>query len=504
MKKNSVWLRNVIMIGTIVVLFVLLLIMTKEYRQAIRGMSEVSYFNYNPVALLWLIVMVGIIAIGMLVWMAKLIFDRERLLTEAAMEVRKVTNSIHAGVVNYIPEGICKIVYASRGYYDIIGVDRAGLYEIYQNSLLGFIPPEYHSFFLDIASLELEGYSEETIQMHDCDGNRYWMHVTLSKGVHGGKSAVSAVFVDVSELKATEDKLRKEKERYRIVTEISDEVLFEYDYKKDVMVLSERFSELYGQDYVLEGFRTNINTYLRGIHPEDRKNTVTQLLRTRRVGANDIQLRLQDVNGEYQWCRVLYRAICDENGGPLMAVGKISNINMFKKEIEQLERESKTDSLTGAYNKMTTRDLIDDYIRNNPKESHMLLLIDVDNFKKVNDTYGHQCGDEILTYVIRNLRESYVSGEIIGRIGGDEFVVFIGGVKDKEQLLEKAQELHDLLHRPYRRGNQIVPVSASIGVAMCPEDGGCYDELLYCADHALYEVKATQKGNFSIYDSKKK
>ena len=134
----------------------------------------------------------------------------------------------------------------------------------------------------------------------------------------------------------------------------------------------------------------------------------------------------------------------------------------------------------------------------------MLLLIDVDNFKKVNDTYGHQCGDEILTYVIQNLRDTYVSGEIIGRIGGDEFVVFIGDVKEKAQLLEKAQELHNLLHRPYRRGNQTIPVSASIGVAMYPEDGACYDELLYCADNALYEVKATQKGNFAIYSAKEK
>lgn len=492
------------MIGAVVVLFCVLLFLTKEYRQAIRGMSSVSYFNFNPVALLWMIIMVGLLAIGVLIWLAKMIFDREQLLTEAAMEVRKVTNNIHAGVVNYIPEGICKIVYASRGYYEIIGVDRTGLYEIYQNSLLGFIPPEYHGFFLDTASLELEGHAEETIQMHDCNGKRYWMHVTLSKGVHGGKDTVSAVFVDVSELKATEDKLRKEKERYRIVTEISDEVLFEYEYKKDVMVLSERFTELYGLDYIIEGFRKNLNSYMRRIHPDDRKATVTQLLRTRRVGANDVQLRLQDVNGEYQWCRVLYRAICDENGGPYLAIGKISNINLFKKEIEQLERESKTDSLTGAYNKMATRDLIDDYIKAHPTGTHMLLLIDVDNFKKVNDTYGHQCGDEILTYVIQNLRNTYVSGEIIGRIGGDEFVVFIGDVKEKAQLLEKAQELHNLLHRPYRRGNQTIPVSASIGVAMYPEDGSCYDELLYCADNALYEVKATQKGNFAIYSAKEK
>ena len=319
---------------------------------------------------------------------------------------------------------------------------------------------------------------------------------------HGGKETVSAVFVDVSELKATEDKLRKEKERYRIVTELSDEVLFEYDFKKDVLTLSERFTELYGQDHVIDSFRKDMSVHLKSIHPEDRKDTIDQLLRTRRVGANDIQFRLKDLNNEYQWCRVLYRAICDENGGPYMAIGKIANISLFKNEIEQLAHESKTDSMTGAYNKAATKEMIDAYIRKAANGAHMMLLIDVDDFKKVNDTYGHQCGDEVLTYVIGNLRKTYVSGEIIGRVGGDEFVVFIGEVKDKEQLIEKAQELRELLHQPYRYGEQNVPVSASVGIAMYPEGGTCYEELLYNADNALYDVKATKKGNFAIYKPK--
>lgn len=186
-----------------------------------------------------------------------------------------------------------------------------------------------------------------------------------------------------------------------------------------------------------------------------------------------------------------------------MAIGKIANISLFKKEIEQLAYESKTDSMTGAYNKMATKEMIDDYIGKRADGSHMMLLIDVDDFKKVNDTYGHQCGDEVLTYVISNLRKTYVSGEIIGRVGGDEFVVFIGEVKDKEHLIEKAQELKELLHQPYLYGDRTVPVSASVGIAMYPEGGTCYEELLYNADNALYEVKATKKGNFAVYKPKK-
>lgn len=503
MKRNSFWTKATAIIVAVMAFFGVLLVLTKEYRKAIHKTSSSLYFNNNPEILLWIIVMCGILSIGLLFWLAKMIFDREQLLTEAAMEVRKVTNTIHAGVVNYLPEGICKIVYASRGYYDIIGVDRAGLYEIYQNSLLGFILPEYHDFFLHTEELEEKGYAEKTVQMHDKDGKRYWMQVTLSKGVHGGKKAISAVFVDVSTLKRTEERLKREQERYRIVTELSNEVMFEYNFKKDVLTLSEQFTEIYGKDNIVGHFREDINTLVEMIHPEDRKSAIDMFVHTKRIGANDIQLRLRDASGEYQWCRVLYRAICDETGGPYLAIGKISNISMFKKEIEQLEHESKTDSLTGAYNKMTTKKLVDAYVREHKYETHMLLLIDVDDFKRVNDTYGHQNGDEVLMQVIKNLRENYTSGEIIGRIGGDEFVVFIGGVENKEEMVEKAQALHKLLTRPYKKGSIEIPVSASVGIALYPEAGTGYEELLYCADNALYEVKASGKGRFALYEGKK-
>ena len=502
MKKNSFLVKTAAIITAVFASFIILLFLTKEYRKAIHRTSSVLYFNENPSALLWLVIMAGLIAIGLLMWLAKLIFERERLLTEAAMEVRKVTNNIHAGVVNYIPEGVCKIVYASRGYYEIIGMDREGLYEVYQNSLLGFIMPEYHDFFLNTEVLEKDGYAERMVLMHDCNGKKYWMQVTLSKGVHGGKKAVSAVFVDVSVLKATQDRLLKEQERYRIATELSNEVMFEYDYKQDVLTLSEQFTEFYGRERVIPRFREDIEKYAEIIYPGDRRDSMEQILRTKRVGANDIRLRLLDASGEYQWCRILYRVVCDGTGEPVQAVGKISNISMFKREIEQLERVSKTDSLTGAYNKMTTKETVDAYIEQHKEESHMLLMVDLDEFKKVNETYGHRFGDTVLLHTIKNLRRYYTAGEIIGRVGGDEFVVFIGGVENKEHLIEKAQALQELLRQSYRKGGETVTLSASVGVSMYPEDGTCYEELAYCADSALYEVKANDKGNFAIYSQK--
>lgn len=501
-KRKSFSFKSYIITGLILVIFVVLIFLTGEYRQAIRGFSKIAYFNYNPVALLWLLVLLGLAAIGLLVLLVRQIFEKDRLLTEAALEIRKVTNNLHAGVVNFIPDANGKIVYASHGFYEIVGLNRTALYEQYQSSLLGLIPKEFHGFFLDSEELSQNGFAQKVIWMQDSAKKKYWMQVSLSKAVHSGKETVSAVFVDVSELKRTQDKLLREQLRYQIATELSNELMFEYDYKKDRLVIAEQFSTIYGKNNVIEEFRKNIESSSEFIHPQDKQDVMEQILHTKRVGNNDIQLRMKDANGEYQWCRILYRTICNKNGVPVSAIGKLSNISMFKREIEELERASRTDSLTGAYNKMATKDIIDEYIRKHRDKQHMLLMVDVDDFKKVNDTYGHQNGDEVLMYAIRNLRENYKDGEIIGRVGGDEFVVFIGNVENKERLIEKAQNLRDLLQQPYHGDGVTIPMSASLGVAMYPSDGQCYEELMFCADSALYEVKKGQKGNFAIYKKK--
>lgn len=501
-KRNSFSTKNYIIIGAIMALFVLLIILTGEYRQAVRGLSGVAYWNENPVILLWILIVSAMTTIILMIVLMKRILDRDRLLTEAAIEIRKVTNNLHAGVVNYVPDANGKIVYASQGFYEIIGLDRGTLREQHQNCLTALVPKEFHGFFMDSKELRENGFAQKVIWMQDHAKKKYWMQVSLSKAVHGGKETVSAVFVDVSELKRTQDRLLRVQKRYQIASELSNELMFEYDYKKDRLVFAEQFSTIYGKNNIIEGFLKNMEMNSELIHPTDKEDVMKQLLHTKRIGANDIQLRMRDASGEYQWCRILYRTVCNKNGEPVTAIGKLSNISIFKREIEELERASRTDSLTGAYNKMATKEIIDDFIQKHRDSTHMLLMVDVDDFKQVNDTYGHQNGDAVLMHAIQNLRENYTDGEIIGRVGGDEFVVFIGNVENKERLIEKAQALKELLQQPYQGDGVTIPVSASLGVSMYPADGRCYEELMFCADSALYEVKASRKGNFAIYGKK--
>jgi diguanylate cyclase (GGDEF)-like protein len=284
------------------------------------------------------------------------------------------------------------------------------------------------------------------------------------------------------------------------VTELSDEVLFEYDFKKDVLTLSERFTELYGQDHVIDSFRKDMSVHMRSIHPEDRKATIEQLLRTRRVGANDIQFRLKDTNNEYQWCRVLYRAVCDEKGGPFMAIGKIANISLFKKEIEQLAYESKTDSMTGAYNKMATKEMVDAYIRNQGDGAHMMLLIDVDDFKKVNDTYGHQYGDYVLKTVADLMKQSFRKTDLLYRYGGEELVMImpetnIEGATIPVQRLRRMVEEYDFDYNGVK-----AKVTVSIGLTMNYQNLNSSADILKSADEALYKAKEEGRNRVILYE----
>lgn len=129
----------------------------------------------------------------------------------------------------------------------------------------------------------------------------------------------------------------------------------------------------------------------------------------------------------------------------------------------------------------------------------MLMLVDLDDFKSINDTYGHLQGDKVLSYVISRIKEVFSEGEIIGRIGGDEFVVFAGNITKIDEVLDKATILKRALDITYSTELLSIKISGSIGVAIYPEAGIHYEQLMERADQALYQVKERGKNDFMLY-----
>lgn len=186
---------------------------------------------------------------------------------------------------------------------------------------------------------------------------------------------------------------------------------------------------------------------------------------------------------------------------PQTAFGSIRNIHKQKEQQLSLLREAEHDPLTGFLNKGAIQQHIGQYLeRITPNTvAPALLIIDADGFKDINDNFGHLFGDAVLTDMAMEIEHQFRHTDILGRIGGDEFIVLFRELPSLELLKQRCQQLIDNLHRSYKNGNEALPFSISIGIALYPEHGRTYDELFKHADRALYESKRQGKNMYSIY-----
>ncbi len=191
-------------------------------------------------------------------------------------------------------------------------------------------------------------------------------------------------------------------------------------------------------------------------------------------------------------------AVFDEMGGVSNYIGVANNITKFKAQEEKIRRLAETDSLTGLLNRAT---FLDETARELAvsKDAHMMVYLDLDDFKKINDTYGHDQGDLLLKVIAYRLKSSLKSQDIIGRIGGDEFVILLKDIT-YEQVDRVMQRLFNIISQPIQLDHQEVIMRASAGVASFPMDSGHIRELLKYADIALYKAKES-KGNRCEYYS---
>lgn len=170
-----------------------------------------------------------------------------------------------------------------------------------------------------------------------------------------------------------------------------------------------------------------------------------------------------------------------------------------KKQKSELQQKADTDLLTGLTNKAATIRLIKEYMSQNPNGTGVLFVIDIDNFKKINDTMGHAFGDEVLKELGHQLRGMFRALDVVGRFGGDEFMVFMSDVKDPAAIKRNADRLRDFF-RNFKAGEYVkYSVTASIGAAVFSEDGKDFESLFKTADKAVYVVKKRGKNDLVFY-----
>lgn len=181
--------------------------------------------------------------------------------------------------------------------------------------------------------------------------------------------------------------------------------------------------------------------------------------------------------------------------GIVVGVGKTRD----RKANKDLEDKADTDLLTGLNNKIATERKIKESLANE-KTQHLLLLFDIDNFKKINDTMGHAFGDQVLKTLGEQLRQEFRNTDILGRTGGDEFTLLIRNLNTDEIVIKECDKIINFFSQ-FKAGDYVkYSATASIGAAVYPRDGGTFEELYHSADKALYEAKKLGKNRLMYAD----
>ncbi len=421
------------------------------------------------------------------------------LLERSERRLAALTNSIPGGVVRLHVDDDIYIDYANEGFYRLAGYPEdefngEGIHRRYTRIIL----PEDREMVLD----RVKSF---VASRRDCPSLDYriltkagkvrWMRASAAR-VPGGleeKNSVQCVLIDITESRRAEEESLINAERYRIIAEQAQDIIFTWNLGDG----SIRFSPVFESKF---GFPPPAQIYDR-VFEEDRP-IVDEAVSRLKAGESYvvIEYRFRAGQGRLIWCRTRMTVIHGSDKRQKQVVGIIIDIDEDKRAAAQMQKRAETDALTGLPNRGTVQQLVESHLKHcGPDQNHAFLLIDIDNFKWVNDTFGHQRGDEVLSDASALLREQVRPCDVAGRLGGDEFVVFMDDVPSVEQVMEIAARLGELFNHSFSFGKDPGSVSISIGIALSPAHGTTFDELYRNADKALYESKNHGRNRYSIY-----
>lgn len=344
---------------------------------------------------------------------------------------------------------------------------------------------------------EVRGEAVVSCDLRGVDAQFHIFAMRMAGLFHAGVPVYHVLVADVSALVERERKIELEKRKYESISALLEDIPFEYDPASDTMQYAETFRTVFGASPKIHRFRERLR---KGESPD----AVSACFRE--PFANFPQLPgvfperfLAVSSGGFRWFSIVCTAINAEDGSLLSLVGTIRNIDRQKREHLRLIDKSRTDAMTGLLNKATTEEEIREALAHvRPGGAGILLMIDLDDFKTINDTMGHLAGDEVLIQFARHLMRTFREKDIIGRVGGDEFHVFMRDMRDWASVHEKARELCSSVHRLFVGDAGVGALSVSIGIAGC-EKPMPYGEVFRQADAALYRAKANGKNCYEVF-----
>lgn len=412
-------------------------------------------------------------------------------------------DNVIAGICFFEYEnGALNPFYVNEGMFRMLGYSRAQGMKFINKVERSIIPDDLPIFQQGIEDvLKDDGAIDVEFRTVTGSGGLRWLYVRANLySREGSKYIIVAVVEDITDRKNVEEELHQQAERLHILSEAEGGKIIDYNARTDVMVIkssreydtSEKMIKKYMEDFdesmIFEEDVAYYKSIFRGLLTSPKNET--------------IEYRTKRFENDYTWYQLNLTSLLGPEGYVTRIVGRMINIHERKlKELDLLLRAEK-DALTGLYNKGATMQLIQNAIEDSKKDTlNALMIIDLDNFKEVNDLLGHTQGDQVLVDTATALNEIFKGGDIVGRIGGDEFVVFMKNLNAISNADILAGKVVRNVNFSFDYEDRQINVTCSVGVAIFPYHGNDYEELFNKADKAVYTAKANGKCGYRIYDA---
>lgn len=426
----------------------------------------------------------------------------EQALRESQERARDLFENTPIGIYQTTPDG--RMLMANPQMARMLGYE--SFEDLAENNLeeKGFWPTYPRERFKEQIEKtgEIRGYEAAWTRR---DGKVLFVreNARIARDENGRALYYTGTVEDITEQRRAEEALQASEQRYALVATSANDGLWEWDLRKDRLYLSPRWLEMLG--YGPGDLPPKKASWFDRVHPDDLP-TLEAELDAHLAGASprlEREHRLRHADGAFRWMLCRGVAVRDEEGHPLRMAGSITDVSDRREVEEQLQHHVLHDPLTGLPN----RSLFLDHLRTamsltrNAPGSHLaVLLLDLDRFKLINESLGHDKGDLILSELAARLQGCLQTEDTLARVGGDEFALLLEGLQDLGEARQMGQRIQKTLSDPVSVAGNEVFITASLGIAPHGAESERAEDLMQDAEIAMYRAKALGRARHVVFD----
>lgn len=304
--------------------------------------------------------------------------------------------------------------------------------------------------------------------------------------------------IQYNELQEKEELLRKSEERYQLALLAAKDGIYDFDIKNNKMFYSNSWKNMLG--YQDEDIEDSYDVWESLIHPLDKQRVVEEMNKylNKEINSYNIEYRFKNKDGSYIWVQDRATAVWDGEGNPSRVTGAHINIDERIKKEKIIFNMAYYDGLTGLPNRRFFKEKLKEILKEDNKG--IVLFLDLDNFKNINDTLGHDVGDELLKVIACKLKEVLGKDDILARFGGDEFLILQPNIYKREEAIKSVNKILDIFKDLWQVREHKIYITSSIGITHYPHDSSDLNIILRNVDTAAYDAKSSGKNRYEFFE----